>query len=119
MRLNQREHSHQTAVHGLAAKCCLLFLLAACFAFPARADLVSGRVSGAEGKFEAKDSFVVKDSGGKVVKEVKTDEYKGFSVFLQPGSYKAEFVDKDKKVWQAPLVSSPQPARQDIEFKKK
>ena len=55
MRLNQREHWHQTAVHGLAAKCCLLFLLAACFAFPARADLVSGRVSGAEGEFEAKD----------------------------------------------------------------
>ena len=51
------------------------------------------------------------------MKQVKTDEYSGFSVFLQPGSYKAEFVDKDKKVWQAPLESYPQAARQDIEFK--
>ena len=101
------------------AKGCLLFLLAVCFALPARADLVSGRVSGADGKFQPKDSFVVKDADGKKVKEVKTDEYKGFSVFLQPGTYKAEFVDQEKKVWQAPLESYPQPARQDIDFKKK
>ena len=78
-------------------------LLATCFALPAKADLVSGRVSGAEGKFQPKDSFVVKDSAGKVVKEVKTDEYKAFSVFLQPGSYEVEFIDKDKGVWEAPL----------------
>ncbi len=119
MQSNRSERWHQTLTHGLAARGCLLLLLAACFALPARADLVSGRVSGAEGKFQPKDSFVVKDSAGKVVKEVKTDEYKGFSVFLQPGTYKVEFVDKDKGVWQAPLQSYPQAARQDVEFKKK
>ena len=119
MKSNQLEHGLRDLPLGKAAKGCLLFLLAACFALPARADLVSGRVSGADGKFQPKDSFVVKDGEGRKVKEVKTDEYKGFSVFLQPGTYQAEFVDKDKKVWQAPLESYPQPARQDIEFKKK
>jgi hypothetical protein len=119
MRWNRIKHCQQTVMPGMAARGCLLLLFAACFALPARADLVSGRVSGADGKFQPKDSFVVKNSEGKVVKEVKTDEYKGFSVFLQPGSYKAEFVDKEKNVWQAPLESYPQPARQDIQFKKK
>jgi hypothetical protein len=104
---------------GIAARGSLLLLLAACFALPARADLVSGRVSGAEGKFQPNDSFVIKNADGRVVKQVKTDEFRGFSVFLQPGSYKAEFVDKEKAVWQAPLESYPQPARQDIQFKKK
>jgi hypothetical protein len=108
----------KSPVQSLAVQCCLL-LLAASFALPARADLVSGRVSGAEGKFEPKDTLVVKNSDGKVVKEVKTDEYKGFSVFLQPGSYKVEFVDKDKVVWESTLESYPQPARQDIELKKR
>ena len=119
MRLNRIKIGQQNLPLGIAAKGCLLFLLAACFALPARADLVSGRVSGADGKFQPKDTFVVKDADGKVVKQVKTDEYKGFSVFLQPETYKAEFVDKEKKVWQAPLESYPQPARQDIQFKKK
>ncbi len=96
-----------------------LLLLSLSVALPARADLVSGRVAGADGKFQPKDSFVVKNADGKVVKQVKTDEYKGFSVFLQPGTYKAEFVDKDKTVWEAPLESFPQPARQDITLKKK
>lgn len=119
MKLKQGEPKHVSAVYRFAAMCGFLLLIAACFALPARADLVSGRVSGAENKFEAKDTFVVKDSTGKVVKEVKTDQYKGFSVFLQPGSYQVEFVDKDKKVWQATLESYPQPARQDIELKMK
>ena len=104
---------------GMFVRGCLPLLLAACFALPAWADLVSGRVTGAEGKFQPNDSFVVKNADGKVVKQVKTDEFRGFSVFLQPGSYKAEFVDKDKAVWQSPLESYPQPARQDIQFKKK
>jgi hypothetical protein len=119
MRWNRLKHWQQTLTLGMAARGCLLLLVAACFVIPARADLVSGRVSGAEGIFHPKDSFVVKNSDGKVVKEVTTDEYRGFSIFLQPGSYKAEFVDKEKKVWQAPLESYPQPARQDIHFKKK
>jgi hypothetical protein len=114
MKLGQR-----TLPLGRAARGLLLLIFAACFALPVRADLVSGRVSGADGKFQPKDTFVVKDAGGKEIKKVKTDEYKGFSVFLQPGTYKAEYVDSDKKVWQAPLESYPQPARQDIDFKKK
>jgi hypothetical protein len=119
MRSNRPDRQPPSAAFHWARKCGLLLLVGVCFVLPARADLVSGRVSGAENKFEARDTFVVKDSTGKVVKEVKTDEYKGFSVFLQPGSYQVEFVDKDKKVWQATLESYPQPARQDIELKRK
>lgn len=119
MKSNQRVNHQSPVKYRPAVKYSLLLLMAACFTLPARADLVSGRVSGAADKFVAKASFVVKDSTGKVVKEVKTDEYKGFSVFLQPGSYTVEFVDKDKKVWEATLDSYPQPARQDIELKLK
>jgi hypothetical protein len=119
MEWNWHKRWQSNMTFGIAARGGLLLLLAACFALPARADLVSGRVTGAEGKFQPNDSFVVKNADGKVVKQVKTDEFKGFSVFLQPGSYKAEFVDKDKSVWQSPLESYPQPARQDIQFKKK
>lgn len=86
---------------------------------PAMADLVSGRVYGAEGKFQPKDSFEVKDSTGKVLKVVKTDELKAYSVFLQPGSYTVEYKDKDNAIWQAPLQSYPQAARQDIHLTKR
>jgi hypothetical protein len=108
---------HASTPYSLVLRHVLLLLIAAGCALPARADLVSGRVSGADDKFEAKDTLVVKDSTGKVVKEVKTDEFKGFSVFLQPGTYTVEFVDKDKKVWEAELESYPQPSRQDVELK--
>ena len=117
MQSNRVKFGQPTLKLGFAARGCLLALLAACLALPAKADMVSGRASGADGKFQPKDFFVVKNAEGKVVKQVKTDEYSGFSVFLQPGSYKAEFVDKDKKVWHAPLESYPQAARQDIQFK--
>ncbi len=86
---------------------------------PVMADMVSGRVFGAEGKFQPKDSFEVKDSSGKVLKVVKTDESKAYSVFLQPGSYTVEFKDKDNTIWQAPLQSYPQAARQDIHLSKR
>ena len=98
----------------------LALLMATLFlAAPAMADMVSGRIYGAEGKFQPKDSFEVKDSSGKVVKVVKTDEFKAYSVFLSPGSYTVEYKDKDNALWQAPLESYPQAARQDIHLTKR
>jgi len=97
----------------------VLLALMLSLAAPAMADLVSGRVYGAEGKFQPKDSFEVKDSSGKVVKTVSTDEFKAYSVFLSPGSYTVEYKDKDNTLWQAPLQSYPQAARQDIHLTKR
>lgn len=98
---------------------CLTIIVAAVFAIPAKGDMVYGRVFGTEGKFQPGDSFTVKDSTGRTIKEVKTDERKGFSVFLSPGSYKVEFKDKDKATWEGQIESYPQPARQDIHLKKR
>jgi len=106
-------------VHRFVGIACLLFVSITFLAAPAMADMVYGRVYGAEGKFQPKDSFVVKDSTGKVAKVVKTDELKAYSVFLQPGSYTVEYKDKDNAVWQAPLESYPQAARQDIHLTKR
>ncbi len=107
-------HTHSFAGVLVVLLVSILFL-----ATPVMADMVSGHVNGAEGKFQPKDSFTVKDSSGKVVKVVKTDEYKAYSVFLQPGSYTVEYKDKDNSIWQAPLQSYPQAARQDIQLTKR
>ena len=106
-------------VRRIAGIAFVLFVSALFFAAPAMADMVSGRVYGAEGKFQPKDSFEVKDSSGKVLKVVKTDELKAYSVFLQPGSYTVEYKDKNNTIWQAPLQSYPQAARQDIHLTKR
>jgi hypothetical protein len=98
---------------------CMALVMMAAAAVSARADMVYGRVYGAEGKFQPKDSFTVKDASGKVVKQVKTDDLKAYSVFLAPGSYIVEYVDNTKGVWKAPLDSYPQAARQDIHLTKR
>lgn len=80
----------------------------------ADAGLVSGRVNDAKGTFRPGGSFRVKDSSGKVVKDsVKTDESKGYSLFLPPGIYTAEFSDGRS----AAIQSHPEPIRQNIQLK--
>lgn len=80
----------------------------------ADAGLVSGRVNDAKGTFQPGGSFRVKDASGKVVKDsVKTDESKGYSLFLPPGIYTAEFSDGRSAV----IQSHPEPIRQDIQLK--
>jgi hypothetical protein len=93
--------------------------LALSISVPAKGDLVYGRVYGAEGKFQPRNAFTLKDSTGRTVQEVKTDEYKGYSVFLSPGTYKVEFTDKDNALWVGEIESYPQPVRQDIHLKKR
>jgi len=80
----------------------------------ADAGLVSGRVNDAKGTFQSGGSFSVKDASGKVVKDsVKTDESKGYSLFMPPGIYTAEFSDGRSAV----IQSHPEPIRQDIQLK--
>jgi hypothetical protein len=85
----------------------------------ANAELVYGRVFGADGKFKPRDSVVIKDSNGRAVKTVKTDEYKSYSVYLPPATYKVEFKDNSNAIWEASIKSYPQPVRQDIYLKKR
>lgn len=80
----------------------------------AEAGLVSGRVNDAKNKFKPGEVFRVKDSLGNVVKDsVKTDESKGYSLFLPPGIYTVEFSDGRSTV----IQSHPEPIQQNINLK--
>ncbi|CBE69471.1 MAG: hypothetical protein F9K13_09360 [Candidatus Methylomirabilis oxygeniifera] len=93
---------------------CLATALFLFLSASADAGLVSGRVNDAKGTFQSGGSFRVKDSSGKVIKDsVKTDESKGYSLFLPPGIYTAEFSDGRSAV----IQSHPEPIRQDIQLK--
>ncbi|MBZ0170111.1 hypothetical protein MELA_00591 [Candidatus Methylomirabilis lanthanidiphila] len=93
---------------------CLVAALSLFLSVSTEAGLVSGRVNDAKGTFQPKGSFRVKDASGKVVKDsVKTDESKGYSLFLPPGIYTAEFSDGRSAV----IQSHPEPIRQDIQLK--
>lgn len=92
----------------------LMVGLSLSLSIPADAGLVSGRVNDTKGTFKPGGSFRVKDSSGKVVKDsVKTDESKGYSLFLPPGIYTVEFNDGRSAV----IQSHPEPIRQDIQLK--
>ncbi|MDE2059554.1 MAG: carboxypeptidase regulatory-like domain-containing protein [candidate division NC10 bacterium] len=92
----------------------LVVALSLSFSVPTDAGLVSGRVNDTKGTFQPGGSFRVKDSSGKVVKDsVKTDESKGYSLFLPPGIYTVEFSDGRSAV----IQSHPEPIRQDIHLK--
>ncbi len=96
---------------------CLAIVFALCLSVPAWADMVYGRVY-ADSKFQPGDTFIVRISADKTVR-VTTDQYKSYSVFLQPGTYQVEFTDKDGALWTGVIQSYSQPARQDISLKKR
>jgi hypothetical protein len=96
-----------------------LAALLLCLPFAAHAGLVYGRVFGAETQFKPRDTIVIKSSNGQQVKTVKTDEYKGYSVYLPPAIYRVEFRDASNAIWEASIESYPQPVRQDIYLKKR
>ncbi len=92
----------------------LTAVLALFWPIPADAGLVSGRVNDGKGKFPPSGMLRVKDSKGKVVKDsLKTDEFRGYSIFLPPGLYTVEFPDGRTAV----IQSHPEPIRQDIYLK--
>lgn len=93
---------------------CLATALSLSLSVSADAGLVSGRVNDAKGTFKPGDTFRVKDASGKVVKDaVKTDGSKGYSLFLPPGIYTAEFSDGRSVM----IQSHPEPIRQEIQLK--
>lgn len=93
---------------------CLMTALSLFLSVSTEAGLVSGRVNDAKKTFQSGGSFRVKDSSGKVIKDaVKTDESKGYSLFLPPGIYTVEFSDGRS----ATIQSHPEPIRQDIQLK--
>ena len=94
---------------------CHAIVAVICSSVPARADLVYGRVYC--DNFNPGDTFAVKDSPDHEVTNVKTDQYKGYSVSLPPGTYTVEFKDAKGRLWQAQFHSYPQPVRQDIFLK--
>lgn len=92
----------------------LAIALSLSLSMSADAGLISGRVNDAKGKFQSGEGFRVKDSSGKVVKDsVKTDESKGYSLFLPPGLYTVEFSDGRSAV----IQSHPEPIQQNINLK--
>lgn len=102
------------------AKICVAFLAGAAFLYvvsQANADQVYGRVF-LDNKAQPGKSFVVKDASDKKVKDVKTDEYGGYSVFLAPGTYRIEFTENNV-VWEGTIESFPQPVRRDVHLKKR
>ena len=92
----------------------LVIALSLSSSISAHAGLVSGSVNDAKGKFQPGEGFRVKDASGKVVKDsVKTDESKGYSLFLPPGLYTIEFSDGRSAI----IQSHPEPIQQNINLK--
>lgn len=93
---------------------CLVIALSLSLSISTDAGLVSGRVHDTKGTFQPGERFRIKDSSGKVVKDsVKTDESKGYSLFLPPGIYTVEFSDGRSAV----IQSHPEPIQQNIYLK--
>lgn len=89
-----------------------------CFAIYAEADLVYGRVYGAEGKFPPEGTFTLTNKEDEKTYTVKTDKDKSYSIFLPPGIYRVKFVDEDDIEWQAEIRSVEDPIQQDINLKR-
>jgi len=93
------------------------FALLLCFAISLEADMVYGRVYGAEGKFKGGDKITLTNKEDETPYNVETDKYKRYSIFLPPGIYEVKFV-KDNETWTAEIRSVTEPLRQDIYLKK-
>jgi energy-converting hydrogenase Eha subunit F len=107
-------------MNSYAVKCVFLGLASVLIfwtAIPAKADQVYGRVF-IDKQAQAGKSLAVTDSSGKKIKDVKTDEYGGYSVFLSPGTYRIEFTENNA-TWEGTIESFPQPVRRDIYLKKR
>ncbi len=95
----------------------LALALVLCLAVAVEAGMVYGRVYGAEEAFRPGDTFLLKRGDGSVI-EVKTDESRGYSVIIEPGVYKVEFI-KDGNVWESFIRSFSGPIRQDIHLERR
>src|SRR6266536_2046480 len=65
---------------------CLAVAAAICFALPASADIVSGRILGPDEKPVVNGTFTARNPKGEST-VLKTDKSGNFSVYLDPGKY--------------------------------
>ncbi len=94
----------------------LAVVLAVCFASPAAADIVSGRVLGADQKPIVNGTFTAKDAKGGTT-TFKSDNAGNFSVYLDPGKFTV--TSSADAALTGVIESAPQPRQQDVHLTKK
>ena len=94
----------------------LAAIVTICFAFPAAADIVSGRVIGADEKPIVNGTFTARDAKGGTT-TFKTDNAGNFSVYLDPGKFTV--TSSADATLTGVIESSPQPRQQDVRLTKK
>jgi hypothetical protein len=87
-----------------------------CFAFPATADIVSGRVLGADAKPIVNGTFAARDAKGGTT-TFKSDNAGNFSVYLDPGKFTV--TSSADASLTGTIESAPQPRQQDVHLTKK
>lgn len=114
-----RRHSNHGQERYLSrwAAITLALSLLLCLTVAVEAGMVYGRVYGAEEAFKPGDTFLLTKKNGSVIK-VKTDDSRSYSVIIEPGVYKVEFI-KGGMVWETFIQSFSGPVRQDIYLKRR
>jgi hypothetical protein len=87
-----------------------------CFALPAAADIVSGRVLGTDEKPIVNGTFTAKDAKGGTI-TFKSDNAGNFSVYLDPGKFTV--TSSADAALTGVIESSPQPRQMDVHLTKK
>ncbi len=85
------------------------------FSLPASADIVSGRILGADEKPILNGTFTARNSKGESI-TFKTDKSGNFSVYLDPGKYTVS-PSADASLTGV-IESFPQPRQQDVRLSK-
>ena len=94
---------------------CLFVAFAILLPLAARADIVSGRILGADEKPIVNGTFTAKDAKGQSI-TFKSDPKGNFSVYLDPGKFTVS-PSADPSL-SGTIESFPQPRQQDVHLKK-
>ena len=95
---------------------CLAIAGAIWFSLPASADIVSGRILGADEKPIVNGTFTARDSKGETT-TFKSDKTGNFSVYLDPGKFTIS--STADATLTGVIESFPQPRQQDVHLTKK
>jgi hypothetical protein len=87
-----------------------------CFALPAAADIVSGRILGADEKPIVNGTFSARAAKGEAT-TFKSDKAGNFSVYLDPGKFTV--TSTSDATLTGVIESLPQPRQQDVHLAKK
>ena len=94
---------------------CLAIAGSICFCLPAFADIVSGRILGADEKPIVNGTFTARNAKGEPT-TFKTDKAGNFSVYLDPGKYTVS--PSTDAALTGVIESFPQPRQQDVRLTK-